>query len=135
MPARRRLGAWLIVYLLPILALGCGKRPESQLEGGTAGTIHFQGAPVADLQVNVFAKRDGEFHRVAFGVSDAQGDFWLIDDKGLSSARLPPGQYRVTVESVAADPIPVAAIYGSLHTTPLNLSLSSADDEFTIEVQ
>lgn len=121
--------------LLTFLAFGCREHPESALKGGTAGTIQLRGRPIADIQINAFVVNGETFRRVGFGVSDATGDFTLIDDHGQTAAILPAGQYKLTLESVAADPIPIPPELSSVRTTPLLKELSSSDDELAIEIK
>lgn len=113
--------------------MGC-HRQASLLHGGTAGTIRLGGMARADLQINVFEDGEQSRRRVAYGVSDAQGDFSLIADDGLESAILPPGKYRLTIESVAAVPIPIPATCRDIQTTKLVQEWSASDKILAINI-
>lgn len=122
---------WVLCAVL--LSGGCNQADRA-LCGGTAGQISIGGRAFADLQVNVFANETVAPRRIAFGVSDHAGQFTLIDDDGQSAITLPSGSYRLTVESVAADPIPVSPQYRATQTTPLLVEWSGSDVELVVEV-
>ncbi|MES2791002.1 MAG: hypothetical protein V4719_15425 [Planctomycetota bacterium] len=120
--------------LSAILLCGSGcHRDAALLQGGTAGTIELRGVKRADMQLNVFEDAPSP-RRLAYGVSGAQGHFSLIADDGLEPATLPPGKYRLTLESVAADPIPIPAGYRDVKTTSLKIDWPSDDGQLNVNV-
>jgi hypothetical protein len=117
-----------------ILLCGSGCHSDvSLLQGGTAGTIELRGVKPADMQLNVFEDAPSS-RRLAYGVSDTRGHFSLIADDGLEPVTLPPGKYRLTLESVAADPIPVPAGYRDVKTTSLKIDWPSDGGEINVKV-
>ncbi|MBM3968645.1 MAG: hypothetical protein FJ302_02090 [Planctomycetes bacterium] len=103
-----RLCVLLSVLLIAVVA-GCaaeGVGNPRDVAGGTAGTLTIGGVARPDVQVNVFADATPP-KRICYGVTDAQGAFTFIADDGKKSLRLVAGKYRIALESVAADPIPI----------------------------
>lgn len=125
--------AWIILTLL--LAVGCQEHPEQQLAGGTMGIVQLNGTTLPDLQVNVYCMKEGETVRIAYGVSNSYGEFSLIHDAGQSSFELSPGHYVFTIESVAADPIPIPVSFGNPRTTPLTKDWTTSDTELELHIK
>lgn len=98
------LGLLLIAVVAGCSAEGVGNPRD--VAGGTAGTLTLGGTPKPDLQVNVFAEGTPS-KRVGYGVTNGDGAFTLIADDGKGPLKLAAGKYRIALESVAADPIPI----------------------------
>lgn len=122
-----------LLWAVQSVVQGCGG-PSRSMQTGTAGIIRLQGNTVADLQVHVFADESGTPRRVAFGISDPQGEFRLIDEDGKGPATLKPGKYRMTIESVAPEPIPIPPHYGDVTKTPLVHEWSATDTRLVIDM-
>ena len=109
-----------VSWCLALVVAGCssGAGNPHDLAGGTAGTLTLSGVVKADLQVNVFA--DGTSpKRVGYGVTNSEGAFTLIAEDGKGPLKLSAGKYRVALESVAADPIPIPLTVSDVAKTSL----------------
>jgi hypothetical protein len=120
-----------VVRLIPLLTVLCGCSGDGLSSAGTMGEITFDGLKVADLQVSLYAP-SGDC--VAVGTSDGAGRFELKHPETIEPVSLFTGQFKITVQSVAADPIPVAARYVALASTPLTRDWSEGEGDLKIEV-
>lgn len=131
---RRCLFSSMLTVCLACL-IGCDGKSAQMINHGTTGSITFNGASIGDLQVTVFTNTGGTFRQVAFGISNPQGDFFLIDNSGRKPWTLIPGEYVLTVDSVAADPVPIPQLYTRPTTTPLNRTWTLDDDLLAIDLK
>lgn len=124
---------WLLAGLL-VLSLGCSPSGQQSLAGGTTGQLRYDGAGLPDLQVNVFVVDAGQLRRIGYGITGEAGLFSLIDASGQRGLRLEPGHYHLTIESVAAEPIPIPTQYSDGSHTPLVREWTAADRELDLDV-
>lgn len=127
------------VSLCVVLAFAAGCSSDGvgnprDVAGGTVGTLTLGGVPKADLQVNVFADGATPPKRIGYGVTNADGAFTLIADDGKGPLRLSAGKYRVTLESVAADPIPIPPAVGDVAKTMLLKDWSGHETKWELAV-
>lgn len=120
-----------VVRMVPLLAVLCGCGGGGLSGGGTMGEITFDGVKVADLQVALYSP-SGDC--VATGTSDSAGRFELKHPETVEPVSLFAGKFRITVQSVAADPVPVAPKYAALASTPLQRDWRDGDRELKVEV-
>lgn len=120
---------WSLRWLpLVLLACGCGNTGGGE---ATAGEVLFDGLRVADLQVSVYAE-SGDC--VATGMTDPRGRFTLLHPETVEPVSLHSGTFHLVVESVAADPIPVAKRFTSRASTPLVREWTEGPGELSVEV-
>jgi hypothetical protein len=120
-----------VVRMVPLLVVLCGCGGGGLAGGGTTGEITFDGLKVADLQVALYSP-SGDC--VAMGTSDFSGRFELKHPETVEPVSLFAGRFRITVQSVAADPVPVAPKYTALASTPLLREWAEGDSELKVEV-
>jgi hypothetical protein len=103
------------------------------LASGTSGTLTLNGKPCADLQVNVFADATPP-KRLGYGVTNSEGVFTLIADDGKGPFKLTAGKYRITLESVSADPIPIPPAVSDVAKTPLVKDWTASESKLEVSV-
>lgn len=121
---RRSLHWWALV----LMACGCGGVAGG---AGTAGEVLFDGLRVADLQVSVYAE-SGDC--VGTGITDTTGRFSLHHPETVAPVSLHSGTFHLVVESVSADPIPVAKRFTTKDSTPLVREWTEGAGELRVEV-
>ncbi|MEW4565417.1 carboxypeptidase-like regulatory domain-containing protein [Bremerella sp. JC770] len=122
--------------LLPItfvmlagVLVGCGQPPA--IPGGTPGTLHTEGQPLGEVRVTVF---DHDGHPQAFAVSDRQGNFQLREEATLEGVHLPPGNYRLTIESAGEFTMLWPKAYRSPKKSPLEIDWTAEQTEIDLNV-
>ncbi len=70
-----RMGLWTV-----LLMAGCSGATPTVTDGEPVGSVTFKKTPVAQVQVGFH--RPGSKERVAFGVTDPQGQFRLFEQDG-----------------------------------------------------
>jgi hypothetical protein len=113
----------LSTAMLVLCVSGCG---TDQLEQGTEATVTVAGEPVVDVQVNVFAVKDGKPVEIGFAVSRAGGKLKFLQPQASGPLVLEPGDYRFTAETVGAALV-IPREYADPATTPLRVTLPSPD--------
>ena len=105
-----------LCLLLAITATGCG---PVQIEGGTPGRLSSGGNPIRDVELSLYPAAAAQ--RIGYGVTGPEGDFHLITADSVGSLDLPPGSYRVTLESIGA-PVELPSVYADRQSTPLHVA-------------
>jgi hypothetical protein len=117
MGSSRRMTPRLGIGYALLLLSGCGGVVDHSRGSNIEGRLIREGTPVPDVIVSVYpAEARGE--RVAFGVTDELGVFRLVADDGRSPAKLPSGDYVLTVESQTGA-LTMPKNYGLPEQTPL----------------
>lgn len=115
--------------MLAGVLVGCGQPPA--IPGGTPGTLHTEGQPLGEVRVTVF---DHDGHPQAFAVSDRQGNFQLREEATLEGVHLPPGNYRLTIESAGEFTMLWPKAYRSPKKSPLEIDWTAEQTEIDLNV-
>lgn len=118
--------------LTPVMFMGCGG--ARHVAGGTPGTLHSGSLPLGDIQVTVHLVRDNTSEVIGMGITRADGRFELIQPGARGPMHLPPGEYRVTVESVGSVPLRFPKDYGTVEKSPLRVAWTADDSRLELEV-
>ncbi|MCA9088148.1 MAG: hypothetical protein KDA90_05860 [Planctomycetaceae bacterium] len=90
-----------LIYLLPVLALGCGRAavdPQARDVYPVAGTITYQGRPICDGVVRFHPVKefdDGKPFILPRGVVDEEGNM-IVSTYGTGDGA-PAGEYRLSI--------------------------------------
>ncbi|WDI44415.1 carboxypeptidase-like regulatory domain-containing protein [Bremerella sp. P1] len=115
--------------LLAFVLIGCG--PPPTIPGGTPGKLHSEGEPLREVRLTVY---DHDGHPQAFAVSDRQGNFQLRKEATLEGVHLPPGSYRVTIESAGEFRMLWPKAYRSPDKSPLKIDWTAEQTEIDLDV-
>jgi len=115
--------------LLACTMIGCG--PPPAIPGGTPGKLHTDGQPLREVRVTVF---DHDGQPQAFAVSDGQGNFQLRKEATLEGVHLPPGSYRLTLESAGEFRMLWPKNYRSPEKSPLKIEWTEGQTEIDLDV-
>jgi len=118
-----------VSMLFLLLLIGCG--PPPAIPGGTPGKLHAEGQPLRDVRVTVY---DPHGHPQAFAMSDSQGNFQLRKEATLEGVHLPPGSYRVTIESAGEFRMHWPKEYRSPEKSPLEIDWTEEQTEIDLNV-
>lgn len=111
-----RMGLWTVLLLA-----GCSGATPTVTDGEPVGSVTFKKTPVAQVQVGFH--RPGSKERVAFGVTDPQGQFRLFEQDGKPH-RLSPGPYLVTAENIGEPTWVLPSKYIDPAKTPLKVEVA-----------
>lgn len=111
-----RMGLWTVLLLA-----GCSGATPTVTDGEPVGSVTYKKTPVAQVQVGFH--RPGSKERVAFGVTDPQGQFRLFEQDGKPH-RLSPGPYLVTAENIGEPTWVLPSKYIDPAKTPLKVEVA-----------
>jgi hypothetical protein len=108
--------------LLTVLLLaGCSGATPTITDGEPVGSVTFKKSPVAQVQVGFHRPESKE--RVAFGVTDPEGQFRLFEQDGKPH-QLSPGTYLVTAENIGEPTWVLPSKYFDPAKTPLKIEVA-----------
>ena len=114
-------------YALATFA-GCGPTP---VVGGTSGVLLAGGEPLADVQLTVYAARDGAWQPIGFADTSADGQFRLLLNEARGPLELEPGDYRFTLQSVGA-PVVIPQALARVEATTLQTTWTGNETQLTL---
>lgn len=130
-PGKSGAGSLAALVLVTLLLPGCGgPKPVS---GGTPGMLRSQGYPLAEMKVTLYQAEGSGFRLIGFASTGMDGSFQLVTKEARGPLKLPPGNYRYTLESNGSPArIPRAVL--KPETTPLRLSWAADDAQLRLDV-
>ncbi len=122
MPTRRRTLAVCLISL--ISNAGCSDQPSSVQVGSPSGSVIYKETRVAQVQVTFHTP--GSSEKLAFGVTDAGGEFRLFTTEGHSTL-LESGVYHVTAENIGEPTWTLPSKYHNPAKTPLHIEVVAGE--------
>ncbi len=122
MPTNRLTLAVCLISL--ISSSGCSDQPDTVQSGSPSGSLIYKDTPVAQVQVTFHPP--GSSEQLAFGVTDAEGEFRLFTTEGDSTV-LDSGEYHVTAENIGEPTWTLPSKYHNPAKTPLHIEVVSGE--------
>ncbi|HEY1066849.1 MAG TPA: hypothetical protein VGE52_12090 [Pirellulales bacterium] len=97
---------------------GCRRGPKP-VEGGTRGVVRAGAVPLREVRVTVYPQADATATELGHAVTAPDGSFALVKPQAAGPLFLPPGEYRITLESVGAEPLRFSPAIGDRRKSPL----------------
>ena len=104
-----------------LLLAGCSGATPTVTDGEPVGSVTYKKTPVAQVQVGFHRPESKE--RVAFGVTDPEGQFRLFEQDGKPH-QLSPGTYLVTAENIGEPTWVLPSKYFDPGKTPLKIEVT-----------
>jgi len=108
--------------LLALIVAGCGS--EQGVTGGTPGLLHAGSTGLAEIQLTIHPG-DGS-GPLGFAPTGMDGTFELLTNQARGPLRLPPGDYRVTLESIGS-PVVIPEKFTRPDSTPLKFTWNGSE--------